>query len=56
MSEICDDCGEEMERPFDNGDGKIRCEKCSVEKYERDCGPLVLFNCKYVIKADCETN
>lgn len=29
----CDDCGKENVRPFDNGDGKTRCDQCVVAKY-----------------------
>ena len=29
----CEDCGEVGVRPFDNGDGIVRCEQCAVKKY-----------------------
>ena len=29
----CADCGTETDKPYDNGDGKDRCETCAVRKY-----------------------
>ena len=29
----CTDCGLPMRVPFDNGDGKVRCAACAVDKY-----------------------
>jgi DnaJ-class molecular chaperone len=30
----CSDCGATNIKPFSNGDGKHRCEKCAVEFYK----------------------
>jgi hypothetical protein len=31
---VCVDCLDAVEKPYSNGDGKYRCEKCSITKYE----------------------
>ena len=31
----CEDCGKMTNKPYDNGDGKDRCEICAVEKYKK---------------------
>ena len=35
---LCYDCDTLTTKPFDNGDGHIRCEKCAVEKYKNTAG------------------
>lgn len=30
---VCTDCKKPFDIPFDNGDGRIRCAACAVDKY-----------------------
>lgn len=32
---VCEDCGTETNKPYDNGDDKDRCEPCAVKRYKR---------------------
>lgn len=37
----CADCGKGGIKPFDNGDGFVRCDPCATKKYLKDGGSLI---------------
>ena len=45
----CYTCRARDIKPFDNGDGKTRCEPCAVEKYKLDV--YLKWGCCALIKA-----